>query len=136
MVGHHLVSQPYSATTTAITTTAATTATTTTAATATTTATATATGFPTATPTSAAATTATGTAMPTATATATSDGSVVSASNFGPEGQKFQPWPVHACYVLRQDSFVSDFLSPARCVYVRDIILNIGGERGKGGPCN
>ena len=40
-------------------------------------------------------------------------GSVVSASNLGPE---FKPWPVHPRCVLRQITQVSQCLSPPRCI--------------------
>ena len=32
-------------------------------------------------------------------------GSVLSASDLGPEGQEFEPWPVHPRCVLRQNTY-------------------------------
>ena len=43
-------------------------------------------------------------------------GSVVSASGVGPEGREFEPWPVHPHCVLRQNTQLSQCLSPPRCI--------------------
>ena len=42
--------------------------------------------------------------------------SVVGASDLGTEGREFEPWPVHPRCVLRQNTSLSQFLSPPRCI--------------------
>ena len=41
---------------------------------------------------------------------------MVGASDLGPEGREFEPWPVHRRCVLRQSSLLSQCLSSARCI--------------------
>ena len=41
---------------------------------------------------------------------------MVSASDLGPEGREFKPWPVHPRCVLRQNTKLSQCLSPPRCI--------------------
>ena len=43
-------------------------------------------------------------------------GSVVSASDLGPEGREFEPWRVHPRCVLRQNTQLPQCLSPPRCI--------------------
>ena len=41
---------------------------------------------------------------------------MVSASDLGSEGREFEPWPVHPRCVLRQSTYLSQCLSPSRCI--------------------
>ena len=41
---------------------------------------------------------------------------MVSASDLGPEGREFEPRPVHPRCVLRQNTWLSQCLSPPRCI--------------------
>ena len=41
---------------------------------------------------------------------------MVSASDLGPEGREFKPWPVHPRCVLRQNTELSQYLSSPRCI--------------------
>ena len=41
---------------------------------------------------------------------------MVSVSDLGPSGGEFEPWPVHPRCVLRQNTQLSQCLSPARCI--------------------
>ena len=41
---------------------------------------------------------------------------MVSASVLGPVGPEFEPWPVHPRCVLRQNTYLSQCLSPPRCI--------------------
>ena len=41
---------------------------------------------------------------------------MVGASDLGPEGREFEPWPVHSHCVLRQNTDPSQCLSPPRCI--------------------
>ena len=43
-------------------------------------------------------------------------GSVVSASDLGPERLELKPWPVHPRCVLKQNISLSQCLSPPRCI--------------------
>ena len=41
---------------------------------------------------------------------------MVTASDLGPEGRDFEPWPVHPRCVLRQNTELSQCLSPPRSI--------------------
>ena len=41
---------------------------------------------------------------------------MISASDLGPEGREFVPWPVHPRRVLRQNTEFSQCLSSPRCI--------------------